>query len=249
MRKEFQQHSTAAVGTVLFMLLVFLLLWCIVVPTYEPEEDEGVEVEFVTQLPSSSSPAGAVVPSSPASPVVAEQSSSPDEAAAPPAENVMTQEDEEALLAARAKEEAERLAREEAERVAREKAEAEARAKAAKEAKEAEQRAKADALGSRLGKKGAMGSGTEGDTDWSLNGRVPQTLVQPSRDYNGEGTVKVEIEVDASGYVTAARVTKGTDTSDPVLIRLALEAAKNTKFNESQQQKAVGTITYHFKQS
>ena len=46
MTKKQQRHIIASVGTVLFLLLVFLILWFCYLTAVAPEQDEGIEVEF-----------------------------------------------------------------------------------------------------------------------------------------------------------------------------------------------------------
>ena len=46
MTKKQERHIIASVGTVLFLLLVFLILWFCYLTAVAPEQAEGVEVEF-----------------------------------------------------------------------------------------------------------------------------------------------------------------------------------------------------------
>lgn len=231
MQSDLKRHSIAALGTTLFMLLLFLLLWFVTMAAYERVEDEGIEVSFGQEESGESSAAPVPQPI-----VAAVPTPQPVEAQAPQQE-VLTQEDEAALELQRQQEEAA------AER---------ARLAAEKKAREDAAIAKASAFSNRFAKDGrngeAVGHGSDGGAQWSLKGRIARNIGQPGNDFHGEGIVVVRIEVDATGRVVSASVTDGTNTSDPTLHRLALEAARKTLFNESQQSKAIGTITYHFKQ-
>ncbi len=97
-------------------------------------------------------------------------------------------------------------------------------------------------------------SGIGGYGDISLGGRgISGILPKPAYDKsNDEGTIVVNITVDAEGKVTEARATvtgsKGTAYHNPNLRAAAEKAARNTKFNPSNDptQKR-GTITYYFK--
>ncbi len=97
-------------------------------------------------------------------------------------------------------------------------------------------------------------SGIGGYGDINLGGRgISGVLPKPAYDKsNDEGTIVVNITVDAAGNVTEARATvtgsKGTAYHNPNLRSAAEKAARNTKFNPSNDptQKR-GTITYYFK--
>ncbi|MEL6392297.1 MAG: energy transducer TonB [Bacteroidota bacterium] len=63
-----------------------------------------------------------------------------------------------------------------------------------------------------------------------------------------EGVVVVRICVDAAGNVTDANYTmQGSTTSSPSLIDLAIESAREFKFEESLVDKHCGRISYLFK--
>lgn len=91
------------------------------------------------------------------------------------------------------------------------------------------------------------GSGDKG-ISYDLQGRSGK-LPKPKYDYQGEGTVVVEISVDRTGKVTQAIPgVKGSTTLDEYLLRVAKDAALEATFdpkpNAPQVQK--GTITYTF---
>lgn len=247
-------HITAAIGTILLMVLLWLLLWFIYlgIPRDE-EEDLGVEVAFgqVEEAGGYESRQSESVPleSSSAAPAPAESSQ----------QELMTQEDEAALALQqqRDKEERQRREADEAERKAREQAAAE------KKARE-EAIAMASAMGSLFGGNsvGAQGSGDSkgqgqkgnpvghgniGGHDWSLGGREAKSVPSPSNTFAQEGQVVVQIQVNAAGKVVSATVGAGTTISDKSTQQLALDAARRAVFTEGDQEKQVGTITYHFK--
>ncbi|MGM9837611.1 MAG: TonB family protein [Paludibacteraceae bacterium] len=267
--QQHKSHIIAACGTLLLMLLLFLLLWFVYIGAPVVEEDEGIEVAF-GEVPEAG---GYEAVPSEAVPLPAETASAP-ASTAPSDNDLLTQEDEESLALRKQREDAEKAKRQaeeerlrrakeeadrvEAERIAREKALAEQRAK------EQEAIAKANALGSLFGNNasGAQGSGDSkgegqkgnpvaghgsvGGTAWSLAGRTNKQLPKPANTFTQEGKVVVSIRVDAAGNVTDARMTGGT-ISDQATIQLAVEAARRAKFSESDQQVQMGTITYTFK--
>ena len=252
MTKKQERHIIASVGTVLFLLLVFLILWFCYLTAVAPEQAEGVEVEFAemeeleepvepsasayAEEPSEAAPAA---PASPA-PVVAT-----DPKPASPPEPIMSEEETLAL-----------------ERARKEKEEREA-AEQARKKKEAEAIAKANQFGNLFGKtdgtsvgggdtqgegqKGnPVGHGSSGSGSWSLAGRgIKGNLPQPSKDFKQEGKVVVQIRVNAAGQVINATITGG-DVSDKTTQQLALDAARKAKFTEGDHDQ-IGTITYIFK--
>lgn len=252
MTKKQQRHIIASVGTVLFLLLVFLILWFCYLTAVAPEQDEGVEVEFAEleeleepEEPSASAYApepSEAAPAAPASPAP-EVATSPKPASPP--EHIVSEEETLAL-----------------ERARKEKEEREAAERARKQ-KEAEAIAKANQFGNLFGKtdgtsvgggdtKGEgqkgnpVGHGSSGAGSWSLDGRgIKGTLPQPSKDFKQEGKVVVQIRVNAAGQVVSATI-KGGDVSDKATQQLALDAAKKAKFTEGDHDQ-IGTITYIFK--
>lgn len=83
----------------------------------------------------------------------------------------------------------------------------------------------------------------------SLSGRVPTFLPSPSKNFQENGTVVVQITVDKYGkVVTAKAIDKGSNTTNSTLRRLAENAAKKAVFNANMSAAEIqrGTITYHF---
>lgn len=248
-----RSHTIAAVGTVIFMLLLFLLLWFVCIYSSREPEDEGIEVAF-----GDAQDGGGYQPEQ----AEASQPSAPASAPSKPSSNDLVVQDDEESLALQKQREQEEKARQqaEAERLAKEKALAEQRAK--------EQAAidKANQFGSLFGNNsaGAQGSGdTEGDSrrgnpevghgssgssTWSLAGRSCKALPAPSNNFSQEGKVVVAIIVDGSGKVVSAKATEGTTISNDATIQLALKAAYKAEFSFTDRpDKQFGTITYIFK--
>ena len=46
MTKKQQRHIIASIGTLLFLIIVFLLLWFVYMTAVKPEEEEGIEIAF-----------------------------------------------------------------------------------------------------------------------------------------------------------------------------------------------------------
>ena len=253
MTKKQQRHIIASIGTVLFLLLVFLLLWYIYLTAVAPEQEEGLELTFEEleemeeEEPAGEAAAYAETPSeaAPAAPAAPAEVATSPKPSSPP-EHIVSEEETLAL-----------------ERARKEKEEREAAERARKQ-KEAEAIAKANAMGSLFGntsgtntggngntqgdgqKGNPVGHGTSGGNSWSLAGRgIKGTLPQPSNDFRQEGKVVVQIRVNAAGQVIAASVTGG-DVSDKQTQQLALDAARKAKFTEGDHDQ-IGTITYIFK--
>lgn len=268
MQTKQKAHITATVGTAIFLLLLFLLLWFVYLGAPQMPEDPGIEVAF-----GEVEEGGGYQPE-PVEPTPQEAIPAPTVATQPSSQELLTQEDEESLALQRQREkeekarkaEAERLRKQEAE--ARAKAEAEARAKAEAEAKAKAERdakiAKANAMGGLFGNNGSdatgsgdsqgsgqkgnpIGHGSVGGNSWSLAGRDLKGMPQPSNNFSQEGTVVVRIEVNRQGQVVAATLGTGSTISDKATVQLALDAARRATFSEGSQDKQVGTITYHFK--
>ena len=251
MTKKQKRHIIASVGTVLFLLLVFLILWFCYLTAVAPEQEEGVEVEFaeIEELDEPEEPSlsayaeepSEAAPAAPASPAVVATDPKP----ASPPEHIVSEEETLALERAR-KEQEEREA-----------------AERARKKKEAEAIAKAQQMGNLFGKtdgtsvgggdtKGEgqkgnpVGHGSSGTGSWKLDGRgLKGNLPAPSKDFKQEGKVVVQIRVNAAGQVVSAAVTGG-DVSDKTTQQLALDAAKKAKFTEGDHDQ-IGTITYNFK--
>ena len=273
MTKETQSHIIALAGTILSMCLIFLLLWLLQVNAPLPVEDEGIVVAFgnaedgggmpdvrpldaVTQVEQIPAPAA---PTRPSSNDLMVQDDEESLQLAKQAEDAKRKAQEEELIRQRQQDQA----RAEAERIAKEKALAEQRAK--------EQQAidKANQLAALFGQAGTAqganaenaspsntagvkgnpvgkGMGVSNGTQWSLYGRDVKRLPKPSDQFNQQGQVVVNIQVDAKGNVTNATIAEGTTISDRPTQQLALQAARQAKFTEGDTPQ-IGKITYTFK--
>lgn len=252
MKRDTERHIKATVGTVLFMVLVFLLLWFIRLYAVIPQEEEGIEIAF-----GEVQEAGGYMAQQSEMMLVPSEQTAPSTPSSAQEEQLVTDDPEAlALEAAKKQKEAEERARLEAERKAREAAEAE------RKAKEAEAVAKANAMGSLFGQTGnttgsgdtqgsgqrgnPVGHGSSGGNSWSLNGRgIKGTLPTPNNNFKQEGKVVVQIRVNAAGQVVSATITGG-DVSDKQTQQLALDAARKAKFTEGDKDQ-IGAITYIFK--
>lgn len=92
-------------------------------------------------------------------------------------------------------------------------------------------------------------SGSPGYGTWDLGGRdMVGELPRPSYGIQEEGRVVVTITVDPKGNVIETRINNRTNTTNLQLRNAAIEAARRTKFNESNSENnQTGTITYYFK--
>ena len=104
MTKEQKRHIIATFGTLLFMLLVFLLLWLLQLTAMKPEQEEGIEVAFGEVEEAG----GYMAEQSEALPLPAPEATAPEQPSAPSDNDLMTQEDEEALALRKAQEEKEK---------------------------------------------------------------------------------------------------------------------------------------------
>lgn len=260
MTQKQKAHTIASIGTALFLLLLFLLLWFVYIGAPVQEEDEGIEIAFgdnvsMQSAASAALPAPTVAQPVPPTPV-------PPAPSAPATNDLMTQENEESLAMARQREEQEKKRREaeleaqrlreEQERI-RQEQEAERRRQeqlaAEKKAREDAAKAKAAQMGNLFGQSNASGNGSTnqqsggakgnpvgkgsgevGGNKWSLSGRDAKSLPQPSNNFQQEGTVVVEIWVDDSGNVIDAKAIGGS-VSDATTRSLAVQAARKAKFS------------------
>lgn len=261
--------------TLLIMVLLYLLLWYISIDAPQEVEEEGIEVAFGTSddgggaepdaLPMPATPVTQAPPPTPQAPSDNDLMVQDDEEAlqlAKQREEERKRRAEEEEMIRKQREEEARL---EAERIAKEQQLAEERAR--KAAEEQEKRERANNMMSGMfgnNQQGAQGSGTTqgaatqgsnnpvghgtvGGNNWSLAGRNLKSLPKPSTQFNQEGKVVVNIQVNAAGKVISATVGEGTTVSDYQTRQVALEAARKAEFSASENKIQVGTITYTFK--
>ena len=260
--------------TALIMALIFLLLWYITIDAYREQEEEGIEVAFGDSedgggaepeaVPMPAVPVTQAPPPTPQAPsdndlmvqddeeslALAKQREEEKKKRAEQEELIRKQREEQARLEAEQRAEQQRIAEEQAR----------------KAAEEQEKRDKAAALGGLFGnnQQGAQGSGSTqgasqqgsnnpvghgsvGGNSWSLKGRNIKALPKPSTQFNQEGKVVVNIQVNSAGKVISATVGEGTTVRDYQTKQVALEAARKAEFSPSENKIQVGTITYTFK--
>lgn len=244
-------------GSALFCLLTFLILWFVFMPAVvRPTEDEGIMVSFGDNIDGMGF--GEMIAG------VEEMSSPPIPKQVSEQQELITQETEKSVVVpkqqTKPKTKPVTITEQELQQQELQRREAAAAAEA-KRRQEAAARSE-NLVGSAFGSGGGTGSGTtEGDTrqgnpagsgtsgghGWSLSGRsLIGTLATPSYPNNVEGKITVSIRVDASGRVTSATVGSPTTISDAQTRSAALSAARNTRFS-SGGGVSVGTITYNFK--
>ena len=259
MTKKQERHIIATVGTVLFLLQVFLILWFCYLTAVAPEQEEGVEVEFAEieeveepeEEPSMSAYAEEPSEAAPAAPASPAPEIATDPKPASPPEPILSE--EETLAIERARKEKEE--REAAER-AKKKKEAEAIAKANKFGdlfgKTNGTNTNGDGLEKNAGQAGnplggrTSGTGRDGRIT-GLRGRSPRDgkLPEPTCEFDHYGVVVVQIKIDKDGNNIYAVNASGTNTSDKEMIQCAINAIKKTKWTAGDGE-AVGTITYTF---
>ena len=79
-----------------------------------------------------------------------------------------------------------------------------------------------------------------------LSGRRPIHFPNMQGDFNENAKVYVDIQVNSSGAVTSAIISRGTTTSNPTLRNIAIEKAKELKFPAAQNDIESGTILFVF---
>jgi outer membrane biosynthesis protein TonB len=103
--------------------------------------------------------------------------------------------------------------------------------------------------GSPAGKPDSYGNDPGGKTGVSisngLKGRRISHFPSFQDDFSENAKVYVDVDVDASGNVTDASVAKGTTTSNTTIRSIALQKAKQLKFNAGEEDN--GTIIFNFK--
>jgi colicin import membrane protein len=95
----------------------------------------------------------------------------------------------------------------------------------------------------------ARGLGNQGNISYDLGGRGFLYLPKPNYDYQGEGKVVVEVNIDRSGKVIQAIPgSKGSTNLDEYLLKVAKEAALKARFEAKSDAPVIqkGTITYNF---
>lgn len=90
--------------------------------------------------------------------------------------------------------------------------------------------------------------GAGGGPSYDLGGRNAKSLPHPSKDFNEEGTIVVDIWVDRDGRVQRTQIGKGTNVANTKMRETALNAARSSVFapDENAAELQKGTITYKF---
>ena len=270
-----KNHIIAAAGTIVSMVLVFLLLYYLQITAPRRVEEEGIEIAFGNDDQGGGMPDMAPIQPQPQSEVLP----APAAPSKPSTNDLMVQDETDEDVLALAKQREEEAKRYEEEQVLiRQRQEAEARAEAERQAKEqaaAEKRAKEQAAidkaqqamagfgntSSAMGANGdnssttqssgvkgnpvAKGFGNIGGNTWTLQGRDCKALPKPSSDFKQEGRVVVNIQVDEMGNVVTASIGSGTNISDASTQQLALNAARQAKFTKGDKTQR-GSIIYTF---
>lgn len=272
MRKQYQSHIIAFLGTILTMCLIFILLWFLKVKVPVLVEEEGIVILF-----GDAEEGGGMPEVNSFDPFTqTEQIPAPATPSRSTNNEWMVQEDDESpALSKQSKDDVKDNATEEVHiqntkaELARADSIAKAQALAEQRAKEQEAIDKANQFAALLGQTGTM-QGANGDANassssasakgnnpvgkgfgnlnnatWTLQGRNCKHIPKPSEDFNQTGRVVVNIIVDPAGNVTSASVGDGSNISDRETIRLALESAKNAKFSEGETSQR-GSIIYVF---
>jgi len=89
----------------------------------------------------------------------------------------------------------------------------------------------------------------KGGGGWGLNGRKLSTTGKVVQKCNESGTVVVQITVNRSGNVTAAKYTKGTTNTHPCLVEPAIATARKYKWQPDADapETQIGFIVVNFK--
>jgi TonB family protein len=255
-------------GSTVLCLLILLLLRFVFLQMEVRAEAEGIPVEFGTVEWAS----GTIAPASsgremqnpdvmPVPEVI------PNPAPPSPLPPIITQTAEQTVAI-----EAERQRKEQEQRAEQERREAERnRLEEEQRRKDAINRQMADAFGAGNatgGSKGtnASGSGSRGNPQgnastgaptgiggigtFDLSGRALRSgsLPRPAYDFQEEGTIVVEITVNPQGdVIQVTLLPRGTNISNAIMRRAAIDAAKKAKFNSiGGSQNQIGTITYRY---
>jgi TonB family protein len=254
------------IGSVVSLILLFLLLWFITLSKITKVEDEGIVVSFGDSNDGSGRTETPL--ETPSTPPPAPKTPTPKAVK----QDLMTQTDESLALEERKRKEKEKEKREQEralQETIRQQQEAirqqqleQERKTAEKKRKEQEAIEKANAAMGGFGNNSSVGSGTgsgttnqgnplgkgnSGGNSWSLSGRsLTGRLVSPSYDKDVEGKITVNIRVNESGSVISATIGSPTTISDAQTRNAAISAAKSTRFSSGREVSS-GSITYNFK--
>lgn len=265
------------IGTLVFHLVIFLILWFTVLKTVVPEEEEGVLVNFgnLNAAAGTFEPryTGQTLPQPSTPPPPASPSTKTQE------EELLTQDIEETVSLNDTKKEEERKREEERQRQEEIERERKRREEAEKQRLAEEKRRKEEEIANRVAGAFGMGSATgtsQGDAPegegnqgspfgnadqganegvggggtFNLNGRSIGSggLPRPAYTVQEEGRIVINITVDPRGNVIFAEIGRGTNISNESMRKSAIEAARRAKFNSIKgTNNQSGTITYSYK--
>lgn len=265
------------VGTLLFHLVIFLILWFTVLKTVVPEEDEGVLVNFGNLNAAAGSFEPRYTGETVSQPTTPPPPSSP--STQTQQEELVTQDIEESISLADAKKKEELKREEEKRRQEEIERERLRREEAERQRLVEEQRKREEEITNRVA--GAFGMGntdgtsqgdaTEGEGNqgspfgnsdqganegvggygtFNLNGRSIGSggLPRPAYTIQEEGRIVINITVDPRGNVIFTEIGRGTNITNESMRKSAIEAARKAKFNSiNGTNNQSGTITYVYK--
>lgn len=275
MDKDRKAKIESALLTALIMALLLLMMWYVAIDAPRETEEEGVEVAFGDSedgggsepeaIPMPAEPVTQAPPPTPQAPsendlvvqddeeslALAKQREEERKKRAEQEELIRKQREEQARLEAEQRAEQQRIAEEQARKSAEEQAKRDnANNLMAGMFGNNQQGAQGSGTtqgASQQGSNNPVGHGTIGGNSWSLAGRSMKKMPKPSTQFNQEGKVVVNIQVNSEGKVMSATVGEGTTVSDYQTRQVALEAARKAEFSPSENRIQVGTITYTFK--
>lgn len=244
MIKKHQSHIIASVGTLLVMLLIFLLLWWLHMTYVKPIEEEGIVVTFGYaeedggESDSKQQKTEPKVKHSTTKPTPARSSKN----------DYIVQEDDESLAMKKKTDDPRRKDNDdEQDRLKREQEAQDIQDLGKNLFGNASTNAGGDGSGpGRPQNPVGKGSGIKGGSQWQLSGRDCKSLPRPEKKHNQAGKVVVNITVDENGNVTGVSLGEGSTISERATIQLALNAAWKAKFTPGDRPQR-GTITYIFK--
>lgn len=261
--------------TAAIMALLLLMLWYVSVEAPRETEEEGVEVAFGDNengggaepeaVPMPAEPVTQAPPPTPQAPsendlvvqddeeslALAKQREEERKRRAEQQELIRKRREEQARLEAEQRAEQQRIAEEQARKAAEEQAKRD-NANNLMLGMFGNNQQGAQGSGttqgaSQQGSQNPVGHGSMGGNSWSLTGRNIKALPRPSTQFNQEGRVVVDIQVNSEGKVISATIGEGTTVSDYQTRQVALEAARRAEFSASDNKIQVGKITYTFK--
>lgn len=274
MDNDNRKHSKVGlVGTLCLHGGLLLILWLAYIRAAEPQEESGVPVMLGTELLAKGRGQYNMTEVD-VKPVAKPIPTQPKNNSSPVGEKIISQDMEETVAIETKKETKKeevtpQQTEEPSEEKPKEKTEAERRAEAEKAAAEAAAKSMAGAFGKGKSMKdkgeaetgeGVQGSvegtteagktvGTGGMSSFDLGGRDKIGEIPiPTYNVQVEGRVVVTIAVNPEGKVVSAEIHRRTNTTNAVLRKAALDAARKARFVPVKKvDNDYGTITYYFR--